>query len=197
MERQLLGFSLSAKPLSEVLESLIFSATHKIGDIYQGNASQDIKIAAVVTEVRVIITKKTGAEMAFVKVRDDTGSIELVVFPKIFQSTRNHWVESKPLLITGRVDVRDDEPSLIVNQISTRDEVEIANDKLFLKIPEGIKAEDLKDLRTLLIKYPGNQSVVLKFQGQKREVELPIKISWSQELARQITDCLEGKVELD
>lgn len=193
LERQLLGFSLSAKPISEALGNLFFSASHKIADITDGAENDEVKIAAVVSEVRVIVTKKTGAEMAFVKVRDDTGNINLVVFPKIFASTKNHWVESKPLLIKGRVDWKEDEVSIIVDEIATKDDVERKKDKLFLSIPPDVTAENLKELRDLLTKHPGSQSVELFFQSARKKVTLPIKVSWSKDLAREISEILEGK----
>ena len=78
-----------------------------------------IRVAGVVAEVRVITTKKTGAEMAFAKIDDGTGTLELVVFPKIFKLTRDFWTEGQPLLVFGKVDSRDETPALIVESIET------------------------------------------------------------------------------
>jgi DNA polymerase-3 subunit alpha len=197
LERQLLGFSLSAKPISELISAFEVLATHKIQDFNQNEfVSGDVKVAAVVAEVRTIITKKSGQEMAFVKVKDDTGSIELVVFPKVFQNTRSVWIDNKPLLITGKLDVRDDEPSLIVNKVDDNsDSFNGGSDRLYIKIPTDATADDLKKLRTLLMKAPGTQSVTLSFPGN-RNMNLPFKIAWSKELARHISEIFHHSSDL-
>ncbi len=199
LERQLLGFSLSAKPVDEIIGSLEHLATHKIQEIFgQDVGNNSVRLAAVVTEVRVIVTKKTGQEMAFVKVNDGTGSIDLVVFPKLFFSTRNAWVDNKVLLISGKVDIRDDEPSVIVNEIETKDQAEREVDRLFVKVPITVTTDELKKLKSLFIENPGSQKVTLLFEGQEeRKVDLPISISWSEEIAHKITNIIEGKNNLD
>jgi len=76
LERQLLGFSLSAKPVSEVLKPIEHLATHKIQEILsEETLNEEVIIAAVVADVRVIVTRKTGSEMAFVRVYDESLSI--------------------------------------------------------------------------------------------------------------------------
>lgn len=120
LERQLLGLSLSAKPISQILGPLEFEATHKVYEISpQETIDELVKVAVVIEEVRIIITKKTASEMALIRASDGTGSIELVVFPKIFKNTRDFWLEGKPLLIFGRVSARDESPSIIVESIKT------------------------------------------------------------------------------
>ncbi|OGM21517.1 DNA polymerase III subunit alpha [Candidatus Woesebacteria bacterium RIFCSPHIGHO2_01_FULL_38_9] len=199
LERQLLGFSLSAKPVDEIIEPIKHLASHRIQEIIgETSSNSNVRLAAVVTEVRVIVTKKTGQEMAFVKVYDGTGTIDLVVFPKLFQSTRNVWVDNKVLLISGRVDIRDEEPSIIVNEIETKDEAEKGNDTLFVKVPTTTGTEELKKLKNLFIENPGNQKVTLLFEGQEeRKVELQITISWSETIAHKISNIIDGKSQLD
>lgn len=198
LERQLLGFSLSAKPVNELIAEFEHMATHKINEIFHIESSEEsVKIAAVISDVRIVNTKKSQQQMAFVRVRDDTGSISLVVFPKIFQSTRNHWVNNKPLLISGRIDSRDEEPSLVVNQISGERDVESLTSELYIKIPKNIASESLKRLRDLLLENPGKQRVKLIFEENNKSLNLNIKVFWSETLARKISDIIEGDFVLD
>jgi DNA polymerase-3 subunit alpha len=199
LERQLLGFSLSAKPIDDIIRSLSPLATHKINElIHSDRAEENVKIAAIVAEVRIIITKKSGQEMAFVKVKDDTGLIELVVFPKIFQTTRSTWVDNKPLLISGRIDLRDEEPSIIVNQIETKKDVKESKDRLFIRIPKGVTPNNLSLLKDVLVSSPGNQKVTLLFEGNnERKVNLRFKINWSDSLALRITKALSPEADYD
>ncbi len=194
LERQLLGFSLSARPIAEVIGPLEFQSTHKIFEINADeHYTETVKVAGVVSEVRVIVTKKTGAEMAFCKAEDGTGTLELVVFPKIFKSTRDFWIEGQPLLITGKVDVRDESPNLLVEAIETLASLgEKKEREVFIKIPPKTDANSLKRLKELLLGSPGDQSGTLIFEGGRR-VKLSFKIAWNETLAKAIADALEAR----
>ncbi len=194
LERQLLGLSLSAKPISEVVGPLQFQSTHKIFEISAAETDREqIRVAAVVTEVRVITTRKTGAEMAFAKIDDGTGTIELVIFPKIFRDTRDFWVEGQPLLVFGKVDVRDESPSLIVESIETLVSLgEKKEREVFIKIPKSVDVSALKALKYLLTQNMGDQKGYLIFDGKNR-VKLPFGISWNENLAKEIAGILENK----
>ncbi len=192
LEKQLLGFSLSAKPLIDVLGPLSFNATHKIVEISDKELpDQNVSVAAVVNEVRIVITRKSGQEMAFVRVEDDTGTLDLVIFPKIFQRTRDVWIESNAVLVSGRVDYRDDSPSILVETIETKDNVSSENNQLYIKIPKNSKSNQIKKLRKLLLQNPGDQKVTLVFEGKKQRIVLPMGISWNEHLALKISEIFE------
>jgi len=58
--------------------------------------------------------------------------------------------------------------------------------------------EGLKLLKEVFIENPGEQSVTLVFEGNtKSRVNLPVKITWSESLARQISTILENKAGLN
>ncbi|KKR26732.1 MAG: polymerase III, alpha subunit protein [Microgenomates group bacterium GW2011_GWC1_39_7b] len=198
LERQLLGFSLTARPISELVGPLEFQSTHKIYEITPEEYYSDlVRIAAVVSGVRVITTKKSGAEMAFVKVDDGTGQIDLVVFPKIFKSTRDFWLEGKPLLVVGKVDFRDETPSILVENIETLSSLsEKKQREVYIKIPASADANTLRRLKDLLTSSLGDQTAYLIFDDngiskRGKKVKLPFQIFWNETLAKGITDILE------
>ena len=136
--------------------------------------------------------------MAFVKVRDDTGTLELVVFPKTFKDTRNSLIDNKAILVTGRVDFKDEEPAIIVSEINTKDSLSSESGRLFITVPKESSTDNLINLKKILLNNPGNQNVSLVFEGKvKRTVDLNIKISWSQNLSHKITDIFEFNRKLD
>lgn len=193
LERQLLGFSLSAKPISEIVGPLQFQSTHKIYEIGGSEFDSDsVRIAAVVTEVRVILTKKNASEMAFAKVDDGTGTIDLVIFPKIFKNTRDFWKEGQPLLIVGKLDTRDETQSILVDSIETLASINAKKEReVFIKIPKSVDQYALKKLKELLTNSLGNQTAILIFDGKKK-IKLPFQISWTETLAREISLILEN-----
>lgn len=193
LERQLLGFSLSARPLGERVREFAHEATHKIFEISpRQSLGEMVRIAAVISDVRILVTKRSGQEMAFIRVEDETGSMDLVVFPKIFRRTKNIWADNKALLITGRVDARDESPTLIVEAIHTKDTLDEVDKNLFIKIPKGTREIELKRLKSLLLANSGDQSVTMVFEGNNREkIKLPFKVNWTESLAYQISEILE------
>jgi len=49
---------------------------------------KEATLAGVIREIRVIFTRKDLKEMAFVKLEDITGSVDLVIFPKFTKPLR-------------------------------------------------------------------------------------------------------------
>lgn len=197
LERELLGFSLTSKPIKEKIGDLAGLATHRVFDLFEESQRKAIRVAALVSSVRVIFTKKSNQEMAFVKVLDDTGEIELVVFPSTYASTRSFWVENRPLLIHGTVDERDEGVSVIVESVQAdtvskpvggRGRTTVGTtDKLFVRVPATTTMDQLKAFRTLISRFPGNQPVTLIFEGKNgQKMDLPFKVNWTPELASSI-----------
>lgn len=188
LEKQLLGFSLSAKPLHEVIQQLIPYRSHAIKDLNPEEITDtgEVKIACVVKEIRVITTRKTGAEMAFAKVEDESGSTNIVVFPKIYAQTKNIWSDYRPLLLTGKIENRENELALLINQVETENSVEAKTGTLQISVPQNINKEKLLMLKELLLKNPGNHAVSMRFESSGKSMILPFKIDWNENLSREI-----------
>jgi DNA polymerase III subunit alpha len=197
LERELLGFSLSSKPVEEIIGALGLHASHRCFEINQDFYEKGkITLACVPTEVRVVVTKTSNQEMAFVKLEDGTGVVDAVIFPKLFKLSRDMWIDSKPLLLTGKVDFRDDKPNFLVDTVQTQEEVTTTEGTLKIKVPAETPVDNLKDLKKLLEMHPGNQKVVLIFEARNNQAyDLPFGINWTQTLSRSISDVLYGKSE--
>lgn len=193
LEKQLLGFSLSAKPMSEIIGELANFATHKTGEINPDSTySEVIKIAGIISEIRVVVTKKSQSQMAFAKIEDETGIINAVIFPKIYKDRMAVWAENTPVLITGKIDFRDDEANLLVESVDTKESIKNKKQSFVLRIPEGTDVEKLKLLKNILLQNPGDAEVTLKFEGTGKEIKLSFGVSWSHELSRKIGAILEN-----
>lgn len=154
----------------------------------------NVKVAAVVASVRVITTKKTGAEMAFAKLDDGTGNIEVVIFPRIFNETRDFWNEGRPLLISGKVDIRDETPGIIVEAIETINSLGDKKQKeVFINISSKTDPNSLQRLKVYLTENLGDHDAYLVFENGKK-VKLPFRIYWDEAVAQKISDILESEV---
>ena len=74
-----------------------------------------IVFAAIVEDVRLITTKK-GEPMLFIRLADFTGTIEAVVFPRVYIELKNLFVPETCLAIKGKISERNGEKSVIVDR---------------------------------------------------------------------------------
>ncbi|NLG48997.1 MAG: DNA polymerase III subunit alpha, partial [Chloroflexi bacterium] len=114
-EKELLGIYMSAHPLNQ-LSQYVDERLTPLSDIDPTMEGSQIQVAGVVNGVRVITTKK-GDNMAFVQFEDPSGSMELVVFPRTYELSKELLGEGSLLLVHAKVDVRDEDTKLIADSI--------------------------------------------------------------------------------
>ena len=78
-------------------------------------------IGGIVTGMRTVITKRQEP-MAIVTLEDLQGSIEVVVFPRLYETTRPLLGDGAILLIAGRVDHKGEEISLLADLVADWDD---------------------------------------------------------------------------
>jgi hypothetical protein len=79
-----------------------------------------------------VITKAKAA-MAIVTVEDLQGSVEIVVFPRLFEQTGPTWRDGAILLVAGRVDHKGEEISLLADLVSDWDDASAAGPDMFAR----------------------------------------------------------------
>lgn len=104
-ERELLGLYLSQHPL-ELFETILGEKTMPLNTITDKHDGKAVSIGGAITEVREITTK-TGQKMAFVKLEDRYGEIEIILFPNNYQQTVGLWERDRVVLVRGKVNARD------------------------------------------------------------------------------------------
>jgi DNA polymerase-3 subunit alpha len=117
-EKELLGLYLSDHPLGELATEIGTYVNAYSGDLGEELDQQRIVVGGVVTGVRRVLTK-AKATMAVATLEDLQGSLEVVVFPKVFEETGPTWVDDAILLVAGRVDHKGDETVLLADSVWT------------------------------------------------------------------------------
>ena len=117
-EKELLGLYLSDHPLGELAGVIGEYVTAYSGELGEELDQQRICVGGVVTEVRRVITK-ARATMGVATIEDLQGSMEVIVFPKVFEQTQSTWAEDAILLVAGRVDHKGDETVLLADAVWT------------------------------------------------------------------------------
>ncbi len=120
-EKELLGLYLSEHPMGEVAEQVGAYVTAYSGDLKDESLDgQRIVVAGIVTGFRRVITR-ANATMGVATLEDLQGSLEVVVFPKIFEETAATWTDGAILLVAGRIDHRGEEVSLLADLVTDWD----------------------------------------------------------------------------
>ena len=73
-------------------------------------------IAGFVETVQPILTKK-GEKMAFLKVADFSGDIEVVAFPRILKEHEKILIPGSCVMLKGRVSDRNGTPSFVAEKV--------------------------------------------------------------------------------
>jgi len=121
MEKELLGLYLSGHPMGDLVHVMTGYVNTYSGDLGEELDQQRIVVGGVVTGIRRVLTKARNT-MAVATLEDLQGSVEVVVFPKVFEETGSAWVEDGIVLVAGRVDHKGDETVLLADSVWTWDQ---------------------------------------------------------------------------
>jgi DNA polymerase-3 subunit alpha len=116
-ERELLGVYLSDHPLAPYMEDLTRVVSHFSAELNEADQGQVVTVAGEIRNVRPYRTR-TGKAMGFVTVEDIQGSIDLVVFSRVWSRVHN-WIESGMIVrVSGKVDKERGDPKVLADDIS-------------------------------------------------------------------------------
>lgn len=191
MEKELLGFYLTEHPHAEKLARIGDHVTHKIADLYTDNYSgQKVTIGGIVEACRMVMTKTSNQPMCFAKLSDLGKSVEVVVFPKTYATTQEHWKVDNLVLVTGKVEQDEEEGSPIK---ILAESAEGFNDKTLspvnIYIEKGFPSSKLVALNTLLSANKGGTPANLVFDA--KTLPLPYGLNWKPELVKAIDNLLK------
>ncbi len=115
-ERELLGLYVSGHPLDDHHEKLTAIGT-TIEGIKKLKDGAPVIAAGIIEDIRTIVTKK-GDKMAFVKLTDASGTIELVLFPEaLFAHKEFFETPDKCVKVKGKISERNGEKTMIVERV--------------------------------------------------------------------------------
>lgn len=146
-EKELLGFYISDHPLKEVSANAKLLTPTNLADLKEVGEATTITSIVLITDIKEITTKK-GDRMAIVQIEDLTGSAEAVVFPKIYDKLKNFLVKDQRLMLWGKVDQRDDQPQILVDDLQAIETVQLL--RLDLSTEQALNLQELHRLRELL-----------------------------------------------
>jgi DNA polymerase-3 subunit alpha len=116
-EKELLGIYLSEHPFADAAEKLKELLTCFVVDLNADFAGRDITIGGVVTGTRSLMTRD-GRSFLAAEIEDQTGSIEITIWPEMYEQTGEIWETGTVVVVNARVKQRDDRLSVAVNKVA-------------------------------------------------------------------------------
>ncbi|MBN2221689.1 MAG: DNA polymerase III subunit alpha, partial [Vallitaleaceae bacterium] len=183
-EKEVLGIYVSGHPLMKYEQYLAKKVSHRSYDFKAKEEAQEDEIEGVGEVkkdlfdgqktiigglIRTITRKLTrqNANMAFVEMEDMFGTVELVVFPKVYEKYANLISEDRKIIVQGRVNVIEDQDAkVIVEQIKEFEEIEKGEEVC----GEGSVWLRFKNQNDFESKFPSLQRLLYDVEIGKQEI---------------------------
>ncbi|MDR0292906.1 MAG: DNA polymerase III subunit alpha [Oscillospiraceae bacterium] len=177
MERSLTGLYLSGHPVdayaAEIRRSgarTVLSVTGGLedGDVEDG---QSVTLAGLLSGVRTKTTRNNTL-MAYATLEDRSGSVELLLFANVLNRCGGYVQNDLPVVVGGKVSVRDDRPAqILADEVSPLGSLEAvpppaggeeasAKRRLFLKLPSA-KGREAGRILAMMQLFPGLTPVTI------------------------------------
>lgn len=194
-EKEVLGFFLSDHPLKGFENLMKIWTTGSVADLPslapppsdsppppaergrrgQGGPKRRVIVAGLMTELRDFITKK-GTRMAFGRLEDLSGNVELVIFPDTFAKYEAACREEKPILVAGQLEVEEGNAKIMVDSVVPFEEMMKKAKKMIFRL-DKIEMDDFAKLRSMVSENPGSTGVAFEIRleewGQSVYLEPP------------------------
>ena len=115
MEKEVIGFLITKNPLLKFQALIAKKVTKKVGDISLEDTDKTHILAGIISAKKIIKTKKDNSEMAFINIFDETGSLECVIFPRLFARLRDIISINRVIMLKGKVNDRDGRLSVLID----------------------------------------------------------------------------------
>ena len=195
MEKEVSGLYLSGHPLDGYRQQIQKVGACRIADLMGEEArrydGKHVNIVCAVIKSK-FMTTRSNTMMAFTNVEDLSGTMEIIVFPKVLADCRSALQDNAVVVINGRVSVKEEENAKLVAEKIVPIEEYSANGSapqpaqekaarkgMYLKVPSRSCAQFAK-VENLLSIFEGPLPVYIYFEDQKQLTLAPRNL-WSME----------------
>ena len=196
MEKEVSGLYLSGHPLDGYRQQIQKIGACRIADLMGEEArrydGKHVNIVCAVIKSK-FMTTRSNTMMAFTNVEDLSGTMEIIVFPKVLADCRSALQDNAVVVINGRVSVKEEENAKLVAEKITPIEEYSANEAaaprpaqdkparkgMYLKVPSRSCPQFAK-VENLLSIFEGPLPVYIYFEDQKQLTLAPRNL-WSME----------------
>lgn len=197
-EKEILGVYISGHPIEAYEELWKKNVTAFSSDFIVDEETNEAKVrdgsyvtvGGMITAKTVKITR-TNQMMAFVTLEDLAGSVEVLIFPKIYEKRKEHLNEDEKVFIQGRVSIGDDPVGKVIcDQVIPFGDIPR---ELWLQYPnKDIYFSQESELLEELKFYEGRDQVVIYLEAERAKKVLPK--NWGIHISSELLEKLSKKL---
>lgn len=192
LEKEALGFYITCHPLSRfeaLMKKRLATPTESLESLEDNRA---VRFCGMVVQEKVATTKR-GDRMAYLRVEDLSGSVEVIVFPDLYQTAAPLFKQDIPLLFVGSVDRAEKGVKMKATAVVPLQEK--ANVTIALSA-DRVSPREIERLHQILLQSPGSLPVYLKIvipepAGSPTQSIIAIDSRLSVDGSDQLTDEIE------
>lgn len=197
-EKEILGVYVSGHPLEEDEERWRKNVTANTSDfvVDEETGEAEVRDGAYVTiggmiAGKTVKTTRNNQMMAFVTIEDLAGSVEVLIFPKIYEKNRDLLNQDEKVFVRGRVSVGDDPVGKVIcDQIIPFSDIPR---ELWIQYPDkDVYFNQEQELLEMLKLYEGKDQVVIYLLAERAKKVLPR--NWNVCAGRELTGLLSKKL---
>jgi len=171
LEREMLGLYVSGHPLNGIAHLLAAQVDTQIPAILEGDVASDtqVRVGGILASVNRRVNKN-GLPWASAQLEDLTGGIEVMFFPQTYSAYGADVADDAVVLVSAKVNIRDDRISLIANELVVPDFSANAPDRpLAVSLPtRQCTMDKVSALKQVLTRHPGTAQVQLRLISGER-----------------------------
>jgi DNA polymerase-3 subunit alpha len=190
LEKELLGIYITQNPISKLLEPFKMLALNNLTVIKEKNKDAKVKTRGIITKVKIIYTKKNNSKMAFMTLEDESGKIECVLFPKIYEKFSELLKENEPIYLEGKIGERDDLKSILIDFIDVKAPGKNKTYDFVIEIPKHTNPTKIMKINNLLKKNPNGHFGLIVILENGKNIPIPFGVNYNQKLEKEIEEIL-------
>ena len=201
-EKEVLGIYVSGHPLEDYQELMsrnIDVTTHDfLPDPESGETVAKDQIYYTMggmISAKTVKMTKSNQNMAFITLEDLLGTIEVVVFPKLYEQYRQYLEQDEKIFVYGRASISEDEGKLLLEKVVPFSEVP---GQLYLQCENKEDFKNKQDaIYGIVDAYAGHSEVIVVLKEEKlmKPLGVQFRVDISEALLEKLKKLLgEGKV---
>lgn len=165
LEKSVLGLYISGHPLEKYILQLERFSTCNISELKELNEGYNVTVGGIINSLKSLFTKKNDT-MAVFNLEDLSGSVEVVVYPDIFNKYRDFIINEAKVLLSGKLQFKDEEPKITLSYIKNLSNIPYVE----LTLNEVLPMVKLISIRNIFQDFPGDTPVIIKFKDSDFEI---------------------------
>lgn len=165
-EHERLGFYFSGHPLLRYRHETDALSMHTVSDLEELQDGVTLRIVGLLNGIERRQTRR-GEMMARAKLEDLTGIVPLIVFPRTYETVKDHVQPAVPYLVTGKTKRQNERVELIVEELEP---LESAARRLIKAVrvrwEPDYDAQRMLDFERLVRDHPGRVGVRVQFRDE-------------------------------